>query len=246
MHMIAAWVMDFSLDWGEGDPYIRKSRRNGVRDSPPRWGSLPKRGIDKRWPIQKGLGEIPSGRNPGPFSSDQAIAHGLFILAGFQFSWIGIIPPGSAHRSVPDQGFPINISSLESVWAPRALSVLRITSALIFTLHGSQKLAGFPEAKFQPELLSLMGIAVDFVVGGSLHGHRRRAELRHGADASGDAGGPRADRSARSASRTGATPSGVKTGLGRIRGLLRRRGRGANGVRHQTVLDAFSPRSPLG
>lgn len=52
----------------------------------------------------------------------------------------------------------MNIKAIEAAWAPRALSVLRITSALIFTLHGSQKLFGFPEAKFQPELLSLMGI----------------------------------------------------------------------------------------
>ena len=52
----------------------------------------------------------------------------------------------------------MNFKAIEAAWAPRALSVLRITSALIFTLHGSQKLLNFPEAKFQPELLSLMGI----------------------------------------------------------------------------------------
>ena len=42
--------------------------------------------------------------------------------------------------------------------APEMLSVLRITSALIFTLHGSQKLFAFPSTEQQPPLLSLFGI----------------------------------------------------------------------------------------
>ena len=42
--------------------------------------------------------------------------------------------------------------------APEMLSVLRITSALIFTLHGSQKLFAFPPTEQQPPLLSLFGI----------------------------------------------------------------------------------------
>ena len=33
---------------------------------------------------------------------------------------------------------------LETVWAPRLLSVLRIVAALIFIEHGTQKLFGFP------------------------------------------------------------------------------------------------------
>lgn len=33
---------------------------------------------------------------------------------------------------------------LETVWAPRLLSVLRIVAALIFMEHGTQKLLGFP------------------------------------------------------------------------------------------------------
>ncbi|SDE92512.1 DoxX family protein [Limimaricola pyoseonensis] len=45
-----------------------------------------------------------------------------------------------------------------SAWAPQLLSVLRITSALIFTLHGSQKLLAFPATDQQPPLLSLFGI----------------------------------------------------------------------------------------
>src|SRR5215204_3644350 len=31
-----------------------------------------------------------------------------------------------------------------SLWAPRVLSILRIVAALIFLLHGTQKLLGFP------------------------------------------------------------------------------------------------------
>lgn len=35
-------------------------------------------------------------------------------------------------------------SGMTSVWAPRVLSILRIVAALIFLLHGTQKLFGFP------------------------------------------------------------------------------------------------------
>ena len=34
--------------------------------------------------------------------------------------------------------------TLETVWAPRFLSVLRIVAALLFMQHGTQKLLGFP------------------------------------------------------------------------------------------------------
>ena len=36
------------------------------------------------------------------------------------------------------------LSDLQTTWAPRLLSVLRIVAALIFLLHGTQKLFGFP------------------------------------------------------------------------------------------------------
>ncbi len=49
-------------------------------------------------------------------------------------------------------------SSYQTTLAPRLLSVLRIVAALIFTLHGSQKLFGFPATDMQPPLLSLFGI----------------------------------------------------------------------------------------
>jgi putative oxidoreductase len=49
---------------------------------------------------------------------------------------------------------------LETVWAPRVLSILRIFAALIFMEHGTQKLLGFPPSEDPgPALLSLSGIA---------------------------------------------------------------------------------------
>lgn len=38
----------------------------------------------------------------------------------------------------------MDIGTLQAVWAPRALSILRIIAALIFLEHGTQKLLGFP------------------------------------------------------------------------------------------------------
>jgi putative oxidoreductase len=54
----------------------------------------------------------------------------------------------------------MNIHELETVWAPRVLSILRIVAALIFMEHGTQKLLGFPPGdRPQPELFSLIGLA---------------------------------------------------------------------------------------
>ena len=54
----------------------------------------------------------------------------------------------------------MNADTLQTVWAPRALSILRIVAALIFMEHGTWKLLGFPPAEGpQPELLSLSGVA---------------------------------------------------------------------------------------
>ncbi|GJD48271.1 Inner membrane protein YqjF [Methylobacterium crusticola] len=36
------------------------------------------------------------------------------------------------------------LTTLQTEWAPRLLSVLRVVAALIFLLHGTQKLLGFP------------------------------------------------------------------------------------------------------
>src|ERR687891_682421 len=54
----------------------------------------------------------------------------------------------------------MNADTLQTVWAPRVLSILRIVAALIFMEHGTWKLLGFPPAEGpQPELLSLSGVA---------------------------------------------------------------------------------------
>jgi putative oxidoreductase len=61
--------------------------------------------------------------------------------------------------------------SLTSVWAPRLLSVLRITAAFAFLQHGSAKLLGFPkvEAFANLQFVSLYGLAgVLELVGGIL------------------------------------------------------------------------------
>ncbi len=63
----------------------------------------------------------------------------------------------------------MNTTELETVWAPRALGLLRIVSALIFIPHGTQKLLGFPASDFSPPLFSIFGLAgVIEIVGGIL------------------------------------------------------------------------------
>ena len=54
----------------------------------------------------------------------------------------------------------MNADNLQTVWAPRVLSILRIVAALIFMEHGTQKLLGFPPSdRPAPELFSLSGLA---------------------------------------------------------------------------------------
>jgi putative oxidoreductase len=63
----------------------------------------------------------------------------------------------------------MNTDDLRTVWAPRALSILRIVAALIFFEHGSQKLLGFPPTDTPPAFLSLSWTAgVLELVGGAL------------------------------------------------------------------------------
>ena len=58
---------------------------------------------------------------------------------------------------------------LPAAWAPRLLSLLRIVTALIFMVHGSQKLLGFPPTNNPPAFLSLSWIAGALeLVGGAL------------------------------------------------------------------------------
>lgn len=49
--------------------------------------------------------------------------------------------------------------TLQTTWAPRMLSVLRIVSALIFFAHGTQKILGFPASDMNPAAFSLPWIA---------------------------------------------------------------------------------------
>jgi putative oxidoreductase len=64
----------------------------------------------------------------------------------------------------------MNNDDLQTVWAPRMLSILRIVAALIFMAHGTQKLLGFPPSDSPgPPLFSLIGLAgVLELVGGAL------------------------------------------------------------------------------
>jgi putative oxidoreductase len=52
--------------------------------------------------------------------------------------------------------------------APRMLSVLRIVTALIFLLHGAQKLLGFPPSENMPAFLSFMWIGGFLELAGGL------------------------------------------------------------------------------
>lgn len=64
----------------------------------------------------------------------------------------------------------MNTATLENVWAPRFLSILRIVAALIFMAHGTQKLLGFPASPNPaPAMFTLSWIAgVLELVGGAL------------------------------------------------------------------------------
>ena len=58
---------------------------------------------------------------------------------------------------------------LETVWAPRMLSVLRIVAALIFLAHGTDKILGFPDTGRTPDAFTLGWFAgVIELVGGAL------------------------------------------------------------------------------
>ena len=54
-----------------------------------------------------------------------------------------------------------------SAYAPQALAVLRIVAAVLFILHGTQKIIGFPATEFSPPLMSLFGLAgiIEIVAG---------------------------------------------------------------------------------
>jgi putative oxidoreductase len=63
----------------------------------------------------------------------------------------------------------MNTGQLETVWAPRVLSILRIVAALLFLEHGTSKLLGFPPSDHAVEFLSIGWFAgVLELVGGAL------------------------------------------------------------------------------
>jgi putative oxidoreductase len=74
------------------------------------------------------------------------------------------------NRPVHQMGGTSPMDSLQTIWAPRLLSILRVVVALIFLEHGTQKLLGFPISdRPAPELLTMGGIAgVLELVGGTL------------------------------------------------------------------------------
>ena len=56
-----------------------------------------------------------------------------------------------------------------SRFQPHALALLRIATAIIFILHGTQKLFGFPTPQYQPDFLTLSWFAAAIeLVGGVL------------------------------------------------------------------------------
>ncbi|HMK81437.1 MAG TPA: DoxX family protein [Xanthobacteraceae bacterium] len=61
------------------------------------------------------------------------------------------------------------LQTLETAWAPRLLSVLRIVSGLIFLEHGTAKWLNFPSLGRAPEIASMSGAGgVIELVGGAL------------------------------------------------------------------------------
>jgi len=53
----------------------------------------------------------------------------------------------------------MNNQELQTIWAPRMLSVLRIMAALIFFAHGTDKILGFPDTGRTPDAFTLGWIA---------------------------------------------------------------------------------------
>lgn len=56
----------------------------------------------------------------------------------------------------------MNATTLQ-LWAPRALSILRIVAGLIFVEHGLQKLLGFPPGEYANVPINNMGAYAGFI-----------------------------------------------------------------------------------
>ena len=72
-----------------------------------------------------------------------------------------------AQTSAPDNA---GTDWLQTIWAPRVLSIVRIVCGLIFMEHGTQKWLGFPPSgKPTPDLFSISGFGgVLELIGGAL------------------------------------------------------------------------------
>jgi putative oxidoreductase len=77
-------------------------------------------------------------------------------------------PPGwpEVDSRLSQQGSS-DVTSLDK-WAPHALALLRIVTALLFIAHGTGKLLGFPDLGFRPELFSLFGLAGVIEIAGGI------------------------------------------------------------------------------
>jgi len=63
----------------------------------------------------------------------------------------------------------MNTHELETIWAPRMLSVLRIMTALLFFAHGTDKILGFPDTGGTPDAFTMGWFAGMLeLVGGAL------------------------------------------------------------------------------
>src|SRR5690606_21541926 len=106
-------------------------------------------------------------RSAGPLGSNNVFANGASAIVPF------FDGTGSARS-----GFPVPPRFLAqpetkplfarlSAYAPQALAMLRIVTALLFMLHGTQKLLGFPASDMAPPLFSLFGLAgiIEIVAG---------------------------------------------------------------------------------
>jgi len=63
----------------------------------------------------------------------------------------------------------MNTHDLETAWAPRMHSVLRIVTALVLFVHGTQKILGFPASNRVPEAFTMVWTAGMLeLIGGAL------------------------------------------------------------------------------
>ena len=77
-------------------------------------------------------------------------------MVAYALGFFGLAIP---HRVIALQYKELSVFDRLSSYAPQALAVLRIVAALLFLLHGTQKLLGFPAAEFAPPAFSIFWFA---------------------------------------------------------------------------------------